>query len=225
MNKSTRIFYTLSSLVFALSSPLTASHAAIRTPASGDLFISEIMANPAAVADSAGEWFELFNPTADSLIISGLVISDNGSNRHQINTDVSFVLDSGQYLVLARNSDININGGVEADYVYSSFTLGNSSDAIIISSDDVEITRLEYSSGFVQSGKSTELFQLSETIESYQITQDSFIYGNGDIGTPGAVGSATLPVSSVPLPAAVWLFSSGLLGLFGISRKKNKNHG
>jgi len=34
-------------------------------------------------------------------------------------------------------------------------------------------------------------------------------------------GNATLaPVAAVPLPAAVWLFGSGLLGLFGIGRRK-----
>lgn len=33
-------------------------------------------------------------------------------------------------------------------------------------------------------------------------------------------GSATLGGNAVPLPAAVWLFGSGLLGLFGIGRRK-----
>jgi hypothetical protein len=28
------------------------------------------------------------------------------------------------------------------------------------------------------------------------------------------------PVSSVPVPAAVWLFGSGLLGLVGVARRK-----
>jgi hypothetical protein len=28
-------------------------------------------------------------------------------------------------------------------------------------------------------------------------------------------------ITSVPLPAAVWLFGSGLLGLVGIARRKN----
>lgn len=34
------------------------------------------------------------------------------------------------------------------------------------------------------------------------------------------VGLLTLNVSAVPVPAAVWLFASGLLGLLGISRRK-----
>lgn len=222
MNKSVHIYYTIASCIFLLSSSLSVSNAAIRAPAPGDLVISEVMANPSAVSDSAGEWFELFNPTTDSLILDNLVISDNGSNLHQINAGTSLLIESGQYLVFARNSDTSINGGIISDYTYSGFTLGNTADAIIISSNDIEITRLEYSAGFSGNGKSTELLKLPGDIANYQLTPDSFIYGAGDIGTPGRAGSSELGVSAVPVPAAVWLFGSGLLGLGSIGRKKNK---
>lgn len=221
MNKSVHAC-TTAAFIIALNSTISTSFAAIRAPAAGDLVISEVMANPSAVSDSAGEWFELFNPTLDSIILNNLFISDNGSNLHQINSGSSLLIDSGQYFVLARNGDINLNGGIVADYVYSGFSLGNTSDAIIISSDTVEITRLEYSTGFAQSGKSTELFRLPSTLDNYQTTADTFLYGAGDVGTPGTLGSSELPVSAVPVPTAIWLFGSGLLGLLGISRKKNK---
>ena len=42
---------------------------------SGDLLISEVMANPAAVSDSNGEWFELFNASLHSIDLNGLTIS------------------------------------------------------------------------------------------------------------------------------------------------------
>ncbi len=220
MNKSVHIYCTTTALIAALSSPLSVSFAAVRAPRPGDLLISEVMANPSAVSDRVGEWFELFNPTPDSLILNNLVISDNGSNTHQIDTGSDLLINSGQYLVLARNGDININGGVVADYVYSGFTLGNTSDAIIISSADTEITRLEYNRGFSGMGESTELLGLSSEIENYQPTPDTFIYGAGDIGTPGTAGSSELKVSSVPVPAAIWLFGSGLLGFCNPGRKK-----
>ena len=35
--------------------------------------------------------------------------------------------------------------------------------------------------------------------------------------------SSTLTVSAIPVPAAVWLFGSGLLGLIGIARRKSAN--
>jgi len=222
MKKSVHIYCTTTALIFALSSSLSVSFAAIRAPEPGDLVISEVMANPSAVSDRAGEWFELFNPTIDSLILNNLVISDNGSNAHQIDTGSDLLINSGQYLVLARNGDININGGVVADYVYTGFTLGNTSDAIIISSAGTEITRLEYNTGFSGMGKSTELLRLSSEIENYQPTPDTFIYGAGDIGTPGTAGSSELKVSSVPVPTAIWLFGSGLLGFCSLGRKKTE---
>ncbi|BAV33888.1 hypothetical protein SCL_1583 [Sulfuricaulis limicola] len=64
--------------------------------------------------------------------------------------------------------------------------------------------------------------------------------GNGDgiMGIPGATGSAfqghnfnfnanlaPVVIDPIPLPAAAWLFGSGLLGLFGVARrKKNVRH-
>ncbi len=65
--------------------------------------------------------------------------------------------------------------------------------------------------------------------------------GNGVMGIPMAAGGpfggfnanfnanmdpiadvSDIPVSAVPVPAAVWLFGSGLLGFVGISRRKSK---
>jgi hypothetical protein len=46
----------------------------------------------------------------------------------------------------------------------------------------------------------------------------TFDGSNGGIGFSGAY--ATFSVSSVPIPAAAWLFGSGLLGLIGMTRRK-----
>jgi hypothetical protein len=51
----------------------------------------------------------------------------------------------------------------------------------------------------------------------------SYILGtNITVGTDGTlkVGGSSTPPPSVPLPAAVWLFGSGLLGLFGVGRRR-----
>ena len=43
----------------------------------GDLVINEVMANPAAVPDSSGEWVEVFNATPNAIDLVGLTLEDN----------------------------------------------------------------------------------------------------------------------------------------------------
>ncbi len=182
-----------------------------------DLLITEIMANPDAVSDTNGEWFELYNPTLETVDLEGAVLSDDGTNSHTISTGSSLIISPGEYFVLGRNGDSTSNGGFTADYVYSGFTLGNSGDQIVFSEGGIEMLRFSYSSGFVGLGRSTELLGDIMIEANYGLTDSSSTYGLGDIGTPGEAGAYT--PSPVPLPAAVWLFASGLAGLIGISRR------
>ena len=50
--------------------------AVVPQPGAGELIISEIMYNPSAVDDNDGEWFELFNPTTETVSLVGLTLSD-----------------------------------------------------------------------------------------------------------------------------------------------------
>jgi len=192
------------------------------TPAAGfasvaDLYITEIMANPLAVSDTSGEWFELYNPTGQSVDLEGIVLSDDGSNSHIINSaSGSLLINPEDYFVLARNGDSASNGGFSADYVYSNFSLGNSSDQIVLSNNSGELLRLDYTSGFAAAGQSTELLGLPMDAMHYGLTDSNQSYGLGDIGTPGSAGAFS--PSPVPLPPALWLFGSGLVGLIGIGR-------
>jgi hypothetical protein len=51
-----------------------------------------------------------------------------------------------------------------------------------------------------------------------------FTAGSGDTGgtSPAAEDSHNLQMQVVPVPAAVWLFGSGLLGLMAVARKRRK---
>jgi hypothetical protein len=46
-------------------------------------------------------------------------------------------------------------------------------------------------------------------------TLNSYLLGSATLGADG-----TLAINAVPLPAAVWLFGSGLMGLVGVSRRR-----
>ncbi len=132
----------------------------------GDLVVSELLANPAAVSDTVGEWLELYNATATSLDINGLVLRDNGSNSHTIAAPTALLIDPGAYLVLGRNGDSAANGGYIPDYVYQDFTLSNGSDSIVLEWNQQTIFELSYTStdGFGESGVSMQLNSLEEMI-------------------------------------------------------------
>jgi len=202
-------------VLLASSIYLPSTHAA----SVSDLFITEVMANPKHVSDSMGEWFELFNPTTEAIDLAGLTLSDDGSNSHTISADDILLINPGQYFVMARNSDSTSNGGVIADYVYSGFTLGNSGDQIVFSNNLTELLRLNYSAGFDTAGTSMELIGNTMTEANYALTNAGFTYNLDDIGTPGVAGSFIPSASPVPVPAAVWLFGSGLAGLIGLGRR------
>jgi len=208
--------------LFVLISLVLPSFVSAASIVPGDLIISEVMANPDAVSDAAGEWFELHNLTGNSLNLDGLTLSDNGSNLHVIDSGGSLIIDPFGYLVFGRSGDESGNGGYTADYVYSGFTLSNIEDEIIISNTGVEIVRLEYTSGFAVAGKSQELSgNVGLALDNSNYVSSIGSFGAGDYGTPGLEGDASwkLDVQPVPVPAAFWLFGSGLVWLFGLKKK------
>ncbi len=95
----------------------------------GDLIISEIMNNPSTVADTYGEWFEVYNASDRDLILNGLKIV-SGSSEHSIEPadGSTLTIASGEYMVFGIEDDMAKNGGVGVSYEYDSITLGNESD-------------------------------------------------------------------------------------------------
>ena len=95
------------------------------------LVISEYMANPSKVADSAGEYFEMYNAGSAQVDLKGFTIKDDGSNKHVIKSSV--LVGAGKYVVLGISTDKTKNGGVAVDYAYgSAYNLSNSSDEIVV---------------------------------------------------------------------------------------------
>ncbi len=105
-----------------------------KTPPPGPVakvVITEIMANPQAVLDSTGEWFELHNMGASTVDLKGWTIKDNKSNTHTIKGSVP--LAPGGYLVLGKTKNKQLNGAAPVHYAYgSSWYLNNSSDQIYV---------------------------------------------------------------------------------------------
>jgi hypothetical protein len=68
-------------------------------------------------------------------------------------------------------------------------------------------------------GTASQLFGFTGSASTGTLT--SYILGSATLGADGTLTIAgNGPASPVPLPAAVWLFGSGLMGLVGVSRRR-----
>jgi len=156
------------------------------------VFITEVMKDPLTVGDTLGEWFEVYNNSAYDLNLIGMDVTDLATNAFTVDTDL-WVPVGGQ-VVLGRNGDSGINGGVTLDFEYSNFQLSNTDDEIILSHYGVELDRIEYDDGVTW--PDSEGIALSLDIVSYDGTLNDDgsawcdaidMYGVGDLGTPGII--------------------------------------
>ena len=156
------------------------------------LVVSEIMVNPRSVADSKGEWFELHNPGNAEIDINGWTLRDNGFDVHVIDNGAPLVVPAGGYLVLGRNSDESLNGGVAVAYAYGSdLTMMNTIDELEILDGSLRsIDRVAWDDGLTfpdQSGASLALIDTSaDNTGGSNWCASAATFGSGDQGTPGA---------------------------------------
>jgi hypothetical protein len=155
-----------------------------RPSAPGDLVITELMSNPEAVRDDAGEWFELYNPSADqALDLQGCAVNDGAERTHAITAPM--VIAPGAFAAIAR--------GLEAGFAPAltlSFSLGNTADVLALECGDVVIDRVAYGAGFpLVPGASMALdpdaidAAVNDDASAWCAAQRPY---SGDLGTPGA---------------------------------------
>ena len=91
----------------------------IKDLAAGDLVITEIQANPKAVSDSKGEFFEIYNKLDADVDLSGLVIEGKPGNTSTLDDGGKpMVIKAKSYAVLAISGDTAANGGITALFAY-----------------------------------------------------------------------------------------------------------
>jgi predicted extracellular nuclease len=183
---------TIIILITFLVSPLAFVRPAMAA-SPGDVVINEIMQNPAAVSDTNGEWFEVYNPTSTGIDINGWTIKDDDFDSHVIANGGPLVIPAGGFLVLGRNADSSLNGGVNVDYQYANFFLSNSGDEVVLLEGSTEIDRVTYDGGPAfpdPNGASMSLKDpaLDNNIGANWCTSTT-PFGAGDLGTPGAVNN------------------------------------
>ncbi|MEQ1507275.1 MAG: lamin tail domain-containing protein [Myxococcota bacterium] len=103
--------------VTTLDAPLVAS-----AMVAGDLRITELMIDPTAVADSAGEWFEIQNTSGLDANLDGLVLTD-GITVFPL-AETRFI-GAGETKVFGIDADPATNGGVDVDWAYTGIDLAD----------------------------------------------------------------------------------------------------
>lgn len=180
------------------STPGAGGALTINDLSAGDLIITEIMQNPNAVSDGDGEWFEIYNNSGSDVDLQGMLMSQNGGgDNHVVNAPV--VVAAGAYAVFALNGDAAVNGGVTADYDYSSVSLANGDDEMILSDMNGNVIAEVWWDGGPTypdpTGASMQLdASMPDPMVGFNWCEGTDTYGAGDLGTPGAANNACPPV-------------------------------
>ena len=196
-----------------------------------NIIISEIMQNPSAVSDANGEWFELYNASSSTVNIDGWKIKDAGSENHTINNGGTLNIAANGFLVLGNNLLSGSNGGYTCDYQYSSFSLGNTDDEVILTTPaDTEINKVVYDGGtnwpdptgasMVFTGTSSDD---NNAYANWTTATTAWSGSAGDKGSPGTNGSdQSLPVELTSFEA---LSTNGNVSLNWITESEIENLG
>ncbi len=169
------------------------------SPTPGSLVITELMANPASVSDSLGEWFEIHNPGPSPVQLGALVLADVAGTFTV--SDNNLTIQSGGWLVFGRELDISKNGGVPVTKAYSKVTLNNASgDTLRIQlADGTVIDQVIYTpgaNGWSKLGNGVS-YQLDPTKLSASANDlggswclGKTTFGAGDLGSPGQLNGS-----------------------------------
>ena len=219
------VFVSILSVAVSVSTRTIAATLTVADLAPNNLIITEYLANPVGISDSAGEYFEIFNTTDNPIELDGLVIRDDGSNSFTVNT---LMLAAKSFAVFSSSDGMSL--GITPDYIYGNgMALTNTDDEIgLYQPDGTAIHQLSYDDGDnFGAGIAHELDVLDWMTPSIVIGPASgtdFIAATAmlpfeNFGSPGFAGNTYIDLATVPLPAGVWLFGSAL-GMLGWARRK-----
>ncbi len=155
-----------------------------------DVLITEIMYDPHAVADSYGEWFEVYNAGDEPANLRLWKLNDLDWDDHTIPSDLW--VQPGEYLLLALFGDPVWNGNIEEDYDYHNFYFDNTADALIITDlrgNQIDIVEYDEEGTFPETfGASIYLTDLEADNNdgtNWDISTWPWPGSFGDFGTPG----------------------------------------
>ena len=157
-------------------------------PAAGELIFTELMANPSAVDDAAGEWLEL-RAMAD-FDLNGVQLGVAVDDLRQAFVDpMCLAVSAGEYVLVAREQDAALNGGLPEGSFGLEFALTNGGGTLVaVAPGGGLVDEISYAS--VADGASTSLdpdfFDAGLNDDENVWCASQTVYGAGDMGTPAA---------------------------------------
>ncbi len=161
----------------------------------GDLVITEVLFDPDAVGDGAGEWFEVYNTTGGTVDLEGLEIFDTDATTkgELVTVSGSLVVQADSYTLFARY-DAAGNGGVSPDYAYGpSHTMQNASDELFLGNGTTTVDSVAWDNGITFPDPTGASISLNSGVLDATANDDGLnwcaatsVFGDGDLGTPGA---------------------------------------
>ncbi|MFT5459048.1 MAG: hypothetical protein ACI9K2_005558 [Myxococcota bacterium] len=147
----------------------------------GELRVTELMRDPAAVTDAEGEWFEVRNLADRPAMLNGLEIADADSDYFLFTGTVT-ILEPGEHIVFGKGTDMLLNGGLVVDITTTDITLANVADELRLMDGDRVIDEVVWDDSVPNHpGHALQLDESGAWCDAQEV------YGDGDHGTPGAL--------------------------------------
>jgi hypothetical protein len=176
---------------------------AVVPPMPGDLVITELMPNPAAVSDTTGEWFEVkANASVD---LNGIQVDRAGDTMgaDTVMATTCVHLNSGEYGIFVKSTDNTMNGMLPANKILGTFRFAMTAasapgDVQLISAGGVldAVTFTKEPSGKSRALDPDSIDPINNDAES-NFCDGTTAYGAGDLGTPGDA-NAQCPLVAAP---------------------------
>ena len=182
------------------------------------------------------EYIELYNSGTSSVSLDNYVIElINGKDlkRYRSIDLTGFSIDANDYFVVCGNVSLVANCTYSFTTTNSWFQNG-APDAValyengsILDSISYEGLFSPYTEGDVFLDEDKGIFSIGRIRDGLDTNNNALDFQLGCI-TPGTANTGVIgdcsgtSISAVPVPAAVWLFGSGLLGLVGFARRSQE---
>lgn len=174
----------------------------VTTGAENPVVINEVMADPSAVTDDRGEWFEVHNTGTSSVSLQGWTIASSNDVTHTISGAVSVLV--GGFAVLGINGTKSKNGGITVNYVYgAAINLANASDWLVLKNGSgVLVDSVAWASAMPSGAARGVSDPLGDNLDAKgsNWTTQTTLTSKGDKATPGKVNDGYMAPPPPPPP-------------------------